>query len=285
MSLAVVTGLAAEARIAVAPRGAMLVGAGRTERLAAELEAAIARGARRLLSFGVAGALAPCLRAGDLVIAHAVLDGGRRLECDADWRNAMSGRLLGAASHSPADERDGGGGHADMEPPTASGLLRFSEGGAWRPLARGGPRRLLADIAGVGAPVADAAAKAALFAATGAAAVDMESAVVARAAQRHGLPFAILRVIADPAHRPLPGAALVAMGADGEVDLLAVLRALIREPRQLPALIRLARDSRGAFAALGRARSALGEDFGSLDLAGLAAVRTAATDRGAARGD
>jgi len=284
MSLAVVTGLAAEARIAVAPRGAMLVGAGRTERLTADLEAAIARGARRLLSFGVAGALAPCLRAGDLVVAHGVLDGARRLACDADWRSAMSNRLRGASSHSPADAHGLRGDGACGVRSAVSGLFRFGDGGAWRPIAHGAGRPLLADIAGVGAPVADAAAKTALFAATGAAAVDMESAVVARAAQRHGLPFAILRVIADPAHRPLPGAALVAMGADGEVDLVAVLRALILDPRQLPALIRLARDSRGAFAALGRARAALGEDFGSLDLARFASVRLEEADRRAAGG-
>ena len=40
------------------------------------------------------------------------------------------------------------------------------------------------------------------------------------------------------------------MRADGEVDLAAVLGALIREPGQLPALIRLGLDSRRAFSAL-----------------------------------
>jgi len=264
MSLAVITGLAVEARIAVATRGAMLVGAGRSDRLAADLEIAIAGGARRLLSFGVAGGLSPRLRAGDLVVAHGVLDGARRLVCDVAWRSAMSGRLQGAST-APSDGRSARGrvDHAER-----SGLFRFGGAVGWRPIAEPDGRFALADIAGVDAPLAQAAAKTALFASTGAAAVDMESAVVARAAQRHGLPFAILRVIADPAHRPLPAAALVAMGADGEVDLAAVLGALLRSPRQLPALIRLARDSRGAFAALGRARAVLGDDFGAIDLVG-----------------
>ncbi len=41
--------------------------------------------------------------------------------------------------------------------------------------------------------------KARLFAATGAVACDMESGAVARVAARHGLPFAVLRAICDPA--------------------------------------------------------------------------------------
>ena len=264
MSLAVITGLAAEARIAVAPSGAMLVGAGRSDRLAADLETAIARGARRLLSFGVAGALAPHLQAGDLIVAHGVLDGARRHSCDVAWREAMSGRLRRASERHPHPHAP----HSVHDRSAGSGLFRFAGAAGWQPISHSAGRPSpAAEIAAVDAPLADAVGKTALFAATGAAAVDMESAIVARAALRHDLPFAILRVIADPAHRPLPSAALVAMGADGEVDIGAVLGALLRNPRQLPALIRLARDSRDAFAALGRARAVLGEDFGSLGLA------------------
>jgi adenosylhomocysteine nucleosidase len=263
MSLVVITGLALEARIAIAAHVGMLVGAGRSDRLAADLDAAIARGARRLLSFGVAGALAPHLQAGDLVIAHGVRDGRRRLSCDRSWRTAMSARLrISSLQAAP------GGGSSlpsrdDPEWTPSSGLFRFARNDGWRPIAAGG-QLFSADIAGVDTPLADAAGKAALYATTGAAAVDMESAIVARAAQRHGLPFAILRVIADPAHRPLPGTALVAMRADGEVDLAAVFGALLRDPGQLPALIRLGMDSRRAFSALVRARALLGAEFASV---------------------
>jgi len=52
--------------------------------------------------------------------------------------------------------------------------------------------------------VASAAHKARLFHATGAVAVDMESAAVAAVAADHGLPFLALRVILDGAHDSLP---------------------------------------------------------------------------------
>jgi adenosylhomocysteine nucleosidase len=267
MSLIVITGLAAEARIAIAADVPMIVGAGRGDRLAADLEAAIAGGARRLLSFGVAGALSPHLRAGDLIVAHGVRDGSRRLACDSVWRAAMSGRLERSSLRPLQDQNRISEPRDNSELPTSCGLFRFRRNDGWLPLAEAdGEQSTLADIAGVDSPLADAAGKSALFATSGSVAVDMESAIVARAAERHGLPFAILRVIADPAHRPLPSSALVAMRADGEVDLAAVLGALVRNPHELPALLRLAVDSREAFSVLARARALLGAEFASVDL-------------------
>jgi len=128
---------------------------------------------------------------------------------------------------------------------------------------------LSADIVGVKAPVASAAAKAALHVASGAAAVDMESAIVAQAAVRHGLPFAVLRIVADPAERALPRAALVAMREDGGINVAAVLSALARAPQQWPAFAQLALDSRKAFSELARARALLGADFAGVDLGDL----------------
>jgi adenosylhomocysteine nucleosidase len=267
MSLIVITGLAAEARIAVATDVPMIVGAGRADRLAADLEAAIAGGARRLLSFGIAGALAPGLQAGDLIVAHGVRDGARRLSCDPAWRAAMSDRLERSAGQRRLERVRNCETTDHSESPSSCGLFRFSRQDQWRPIEDAGcGRSLLADIAGADAPLADAESKSALFETSGSIAVDMESAIVARAAERHGLPFAILRVIADPAHRPLPSSALVAMHADGEVDLAAVLGALVRNPHELPALMRLAVDSREAFSSLARARALLGAEFASVDL-------------------
>jgi adenosylhomocysteine nucleosidase len=115
-----------------------------------------------------------------------------------------------------------------------------------------------ADIAGVDAPVIEQAGKRSLRDATSSVAVDMESHIAAEAAQAHGLPFAACRVIIDPAHRSLPPAALVNLRPDGSPDVAAVLRSLIRQPRQLPALLRVAADARAAQLALCAGRQRLG---------------------------
>ncbi len=89
----------------------------------------------------------------------------------------------------------------------------------------------------------------------------MESHVAARLAALHGLPFAALRVVADPAERSLPPAALVGMRPDGTTDIGAVLRSLGRAPRQLPGLIRTGLDARAAFSALKSSRLELASLF------------------------
>ena len=119
----------------------------------------------------------------------------------------------------------------------------------------GGPTVEL--LAATAAPVASAADKAALFRATGATAVDLESGAVARVAGRHGLPFAVLRVICDPATRDLPPAALAALDAQGAIGAGRILASLLRHPQQLPALLRLAADAGAARAALRAAASRL----------------------------
>ena len=114
-------------------------------------------------------------------------------------------------------------------------------------LRRALPSAAIGPIAGSDIMVVDAAAKAALHARTGALAVDMESHVAAAFAAERGLPFAALRVISDGADRALPKAAQAGMKADGGMDILAVLRELARDPRQLPALIRTGREAEVAF--------------------------------------
>ena len=121
-------------------------------------------------------------------------------------------------------------------------------------------------FAGSDTIVADISAKAALHAATGAACVDMETHVVAREARRRGIPWAAIRAVTDPADRALPHAALVGMRPDGSIDLPAILGSLMRNPRQLPGLIRAGGDARAAFAALLRCRQRLGPGFALLDL-------------------
>ncbi len=108
--------------------------------------------------------------------------------------------------------------------------------------------------------------KAALYASTGALAVDMESAAAARFAQARQLPFAVLRVISDDAGHVLPPAALVAMKPDGGIALGRVLASLLRHPLQVPALIRTARTSSKAFRELLRCRGLCGVGLAGLDL-------------------
>ncbi len=98
--------------------------------------------------------------------------------------------------------------------------------------------------------VATAAEKAALFAQTGAAAVDLESGAVARVAARHRLPFLALRVVCDPATSDLPPAALVALNAAGAIGAWRVAQSVLLAPWQVPALLQLARDAKAARATL-----------------------------------
>ncbi|MCW5731046.1 MAG: phosphorylase [Alphaproteobacteria bacterium] len=111
------------------------------------------------------------------------------------------------------------------------------------------PEARLAPVFGSDRPAASEADKASLRA-RGAFAVDMESAAVAAIASRRGLPFAVLRAIADPAERALPAAALDAVDDNGRPAIGRVLRALLRRPGDLPALLRLGRDSRLAHRSL-----------------------------------
>jgi hopanoid-associated phosphorylase len=107
--------------------------------------------------------------------------------------------------------------------------------------------------------------KEALFYGAGAVAVDVESGVAAEAAERHDLPFAVLRVILDPAGRSLPLSATVGARDDGSTDPAAVLLSLLRRPGEIGELIRLAGDARRANRTLLRSRKALGPFFSLLD--------------------
>jgi adenosylhomocysteine nucleosidase len=118
--LIIVAGLAFEARIAAGP-GIHVVCGGDGRHLTAALTAAIAE-ARTLfgncpgiISFGVAGGLAPQLRPGTCVIGSAILAGSSRLLTNQIWSqkllqsfpDAVSGMILGASAPvgDPCDKR------------------------------------------------------------------------------------------------------------------------------------------------------------------------------------
>jgi adenosylhomocysteine nucleosidase len=132
-------------------------------------------------------------------------------------------------------------------------------------LARLIPGSVQGSIVGVREPIAHAQAKRRLHETTGAIAVDMESHMVARAAEQHGVPFAAIRVVVDPVERTIPRSALAGSRSDGTVDPRAVLRSLVRHPGDLFGLIRMSLDARAARATLVRGRDLLGPGLGLLD--------------------
>jgi hypothetical protein len=112
------------------------------------------------------------------------------------------------------------------------------------PGARSGP--CYAD----GRLIGDSSEKQSLYRSHGALVADMESHLVARAAARLGIPFAILRCISDEAGADLPPAIAVAMHPDGSLALGAILKSILTNPGQLPTLMRSIAGFSRAFASL-----------------------------------
>lgn len=200
------SGLMAEAKIARRAGFAAVVGAGDYDRTVQLVADALPR-AECLVSFGIAGALAPGLRAGDVILSQEVIGDDDR------WISpALSGSRIGELAN-------------------AVGAI---EGPVW----------------GASKIVATQAEKARAWIETGALAVDLESAVVARAAAEAGIPFLVLRAIADPASRHLPPAALLPLAHDGRPAISRITASVLRNPGQLRGLVGLAREARRALAAL-----------------------------------
>ena len=169
-------------------------------------------GATGLVSFGVAGGLDPDHRAGDLVLADEVVP------------------PKGAAYPTDRDWRE-----ALMREARAAGLDATSG------------RLLGSDVAVVSRPD-----KAELFRRHGATVVDMESHGVATVAAAAGIPFLVVRAVADPAARALPRAVLGAVGSDGRARAGRVAAKLCLSPWELPAVLALGRDMRRALNSLTR---------------------------------
>ncbi|MGL4314623.1 MAG: phosphorylase [Sphingomonas sp.] len=214
-------GLQREAKLLAAPNIVAVPGGGNAAGLEAALENQLEffPDVALILSCGIAGALDPALGVGDVV-----------LHIPPFVPSDVEGRARGAS-------------------PDARVSASLDTNGLWR-LEKLLPEAHHGAILGQDHIAASPAEKARLHAATGALAVDMESHVAARVAQRHGLPFAAIRVISDTARDALPPAALVGMNPDGSMALGRVLASLARQPTQLPALIRIGRQSGKAFARL-----------------------------------
>jgi adenosylhomocysteine nucleosidase len=95
-TIVAVTGLAVEARIASGPGVRALAGGGNARQLALALERELARGARGVISFGVAGGLAEDIVRGTWLVARAVVTPTKRWPCDTAWTRMLAERLHGA---------------------------------------------------------------------------------------------------------------------------------------------------------------------------------------------
>jgi len=159
-----------------------------------------------LVSFGLAGGLAPRLRPGDVLISTHVITSHRCWRAPPKFRERMLGlaRELGALEGAVF---------------SSSTVIASPQekAGAWHE--------------------------------TGALAVDMESAVVASAANLVGIPFVVMRAIADPATQKLPSAAGISFSSEQGISLHALLGDLLARPRQIPAICTVALQAfRGLFA-------------------------------------
>ncbi len=143
---------------------------------------------------------------------------------------------------------------------TAAGEMRTCEKWSSSLLASLPQARYL-QVFGSQLPLLSVIEKQALWKATGSATVDVESSDAAAIAAYYRLPYAVLRIVLDPAHRAIPISALAGVDEDGNTDARAVAKILARRPRDLPGLLCLASDTRKANISLHKARRQLGPHF------------------------
>jgi adenosylhomocysteine nucleosidase len=164
-------------------------------------ELLVGHGVNSLISWGCAAALDKACQPGDLVLTGTCVDADQLEVKPADqaWIELVLGKLLQA-----------------LAVPIHIGKMAESK-----------------SIVGLSLDKAEIAK------ATGAVALDMESAAVAKVAKLHGLPFLVVRAIADPLNMDLPKAVSHALSDEGEVVLSKLLLFLLRHPNDAPGLLKL----------------------------------------------
>ncbi|HEX6117958.1 MAG TPA: hypothetical protein VFZ03_00815 [Dongiaceae bacterium] len=291
--LGVVTGLRSEAKLLRGTGLACISTGGRAHIARAKIDRLIGRGVRGLVSFGIAGALSPDLRTGDLVIADTVTnDIGEVWGAHQAWVQALGAAIAPARSHHRDDAPHHAAarrseGHAAGAPPWSAGedkwddpsqtslpgltrqsksrvstaSSKFGSPGfatARRPGDDGrGGRLVCGAVLGLDRMLGSPAEKTRAFAQRGALSVDMESHHVARMAVENGVPFIAVRAISDQANETLPAVMASFVGQEGETRMSAVLAALILGRIGIGTLLRTGRASQRAHQALLRCRGAL----------------------------
>lgn len=120
------------------------------------------------------------------------------------------------------------------------------------------------NMVSISQPARDPQHKQKLQTRTGAVAVDMESAELARIALHLSIPFLVVRAIADPHDQALPRAALAALTDRGELHISGLLGQLLRRPGEIAALLRLSANFRAASRTLNACCRTAGEQMCTL---------------------
>lgn len=174
-----------------------------------------------LVSLGFAGALDPGLGTGDLVLAESTIFIGPDLKLQPFPSDAELSEALGAAA--------------------AAGGLRLRRG-------------VLATVPDL---VATPAMKGKIAERCGAVAVEMEAGAAARVAAERRIPFAAVKAITDLAHETMPTAAMQLVSPRGRARPLVAALHLLRHRTDLPAFLRLRRQTLAAARSLGAFASTL----------------------------
>lgn len=185
-----------------------------THKLLADIERAVENGATHLISFGTAAGLDPALVAGTIVLATSIYF------------------LNTTHMHSPNPA------WLETDSTLRQSLSLSLHDAVQKPMA------------GLDNPITHRAEKQGLWESIGVCAADMESHHVANIAAQHKITFSVLRVVLDDAQTALPHAATVATKPDGTIAHTRLLCALLKNPLQIPAMLRLGQQHSLAKAAL-----------------------------------
>lgn len=163
-------------------------------------EKLIDEGVDGLLSAGTAGALAPGMRPGDLLIPSIILTAaGRTQWATRQWHQHVLGCFANSKMTVYTDH-----------------LLSLD--------------RIIGKTAD----------KHQLYTESGASAVDMESAAILAIAETHRIPALVIRSIVDPASFGVPDFILRNSDNYGRISMLALMKCLLRHPANIGTLLQLA---------------------------------------------
>lgn len=178
------------------------------------------RGVRRLISWGCAAGLKESMRPGDITLPNCIVDAnGNVIQVSTSW-HSHAARLLQGASGLPIK----------------IGTLIESK-----------------------CLIAESSEKIRVHSETGAIALDMESAAIAKVAQRQKADFIAIRAVADPVTMSLPNSVSQALTDQGDIQLDKLFRSLARRPWEIPSLIQLGRNFHRAKKALTQVSALLDE--------------------------